>query len=75
MDQSMFPPSLWAAYFDGQTDKLKGSEYREHITCLDIPLTILSGPKKRRKLDDLDQEGEDKVEEVHLMMIITIITR
>ncbi|WVO19373.1 uncharacterized protein IAS62_000652 [Cryptococcus decagattii] len=45
MDQSMFPPSLWAAYFDEQTDRLKDR------------------PKKKRKLDDLEQEGEDKVEE------------
>lgn len=38
-------------------------------------LIIVLGPKKRRKLDDLDQEGEDKVEEVRLMLVIIIITR
>lgn len=34
----------------------------------------LLGPKKKRKLDDLEQEGEDKVEEVRVKIIITMIT-
>lgn len=28
------------------------------------------GPKKKRKLDDLEQEGEDKVEEVRVILLL-----
>nr|XP_019008155.1 uncharacterized protein I206_06710 [Kwoniella pini CBS 10737]OCF46936.1 hypothetical protein I206_06710 [Kwoniella pini CBS 10737] len=45
LDSAMFPPSLWAGYFEGVGEK------------------PTQRPKKRRKIEDLDKEGDDNAEE------------
>ncbi|WVR04891.1 hypothetical protein IAU60_001903 [Kwoniella sp. DSM 27419] len=46
LDPSMFPPTLWAEYFEGGAKEEKKAK-----------------PKKRRKLDMLDREGDDNEDE------------